>query len=152
MIWGKNNMARYYHQIDEEQFNEFTKQRKQDNIDSASYLSELAALGLDAKYNLSILHLGMTLQILATALDIKQNEIEKLFKLEKDETRNKKMESIVKELNEKVNLRYGFDEKTEVVPYLYTYKDNGYFMFDKTQFLLLLNEEKYNEIDILNKL
>lgn len=145
-------MARYYHQIDEEQFNEFTKQRKQDNIDSASYLSELAALGLDAKYNLSILHLGMTLQILATALDIKQNEIEKLFKLEKDETRNKKMESIVKELNEKVNLRYGFDEKTEVVPYLYTYKDNGYFMFDKTQFLLLLNEEKYNEIDILNKL
>lgn len=145
-------MARYYHQIDEEQFNEFTKQRKQDNIDSASYLSELAALGLDAKYNLSILHLGMTLQILATALDIKQNEIEKLFKLEKDETRNKKMEGIVKELNEKVNLRYGFDEKTEVVPYLYTYKDNGYFMFDKTQFLLLLNEEKYNEIDILNKL
>lgn len=145
-------MARYYHQIDEEQFNEFTKQRKQDNIDSASYLSELAALGLDAKYNLSILYLGMTLQILATALDIKQNEIENLFKLEKDETRNKKMESIVKELNEKVNLRYGFDEKTEVVPYLYTYKDNGYFMFDKTQFLLLLNNEKYNEIDILNKL
>lgn len=145
-------MVKYYHEIDENQFNEFTKQRKQDNIESSYYLTELAQLGMDAKYNLSILHLGMALQVLATALDMKQNEIEKIFKLEKQETRDKKMESIIKELNEKINLRYGFDDKIEVIPYLYTYKNEGYFMFDKTQFLLLLNEENYDEIDILDNL
>lgn len=145
-------MVKYYHQISEEQFKEFTEERQADNIQSSVYLNNLAESGLDAKYNLSLLHLGMALQILSTALDIKQNEIESLFKLKKSDTRDKKMESIIKELNEKINLRYDFDEKTEVIPYLYTYQDKGYFMFDKTQFLLLLNEEEHDEIEILGNL
>lgn len=145
-------MVKYYHEVDEKQFKEFTEQRQEDNIQSAIYLNELAEAGLDAKYNLSLLHLGMALQILSTALDIKQNEIEGLFKLTKSETRNKKMESIVKELNEKINLRYDFDENTEVIPYLYTYQHKGYFMFNKTEFLLLLNKQEHEEIEILDNL
>lgn len=145
-------MAIYMHEIDDTKAIELEKIRNDDNITSAQYLQELADAGEDARYNLSILNLGMSLQILAIALDIKQNEIEKLFKLQKAATRDKKMEGIIKELNEKINLRYEFDEKEELIPVLYTYNGEGHFVFEKTKFLKLLNQEEYDELKILDNL
>lgn len=145
-------MVMYKHEVDDEEFEALQDARNKDNVLSAEYLNELAQSGKDAHYNLSLLHLGIMMQILGTTLDIKQNEIQKLFELKKDETRDRKMEGIIKELNEKINLRYEFDSKTEIIPCLYTYKGDGYFICEKLQFLQLLNNNEYDEESILDNL
>ena len=45
------------------------------------------------------------------------------------------MEKIVKELNTKINLRYEFPDDFEVIEGLYTYKNEGFLLINKTAFL-----------------
>lgn len=133
-------MVRYLHEVDEEKFKELAEDKNQDNIETAQFLNSLAEEYDDRRFNFSILNLGMLMQIASISLEVKQDEIESYLKLEKDSTRKRKMEMVIKELNQKVNLRYNFDEKTEIIPCLYTYQGLGYIYVDKINFLKLLNE------------
>ena len=99
----------------------------------------------DRRFNFTLLNLGTVMKICAIELDFKSDEIEHSLKLEKDKARNRKMNFILKELNKKINLRYDFDEETEIVPSLYTYDGRGYIYVDKTTFVKLLYEK---DIDI----
>lgn len=143
-------MNKYYHDIDDEKYDEFRVFKWTDNRNVAKRLTQLSENEDDVGFNTALLHLGMLLQIIAAALNIKKPEIDKLMEPE-SRSRQRKMEIIVKELNEKINLRYEFDEDVEILIALFTYKDKGYLLLDKSAFIDLILE-KSNDIDSLDKI
>ena len=138
-------MVKYLHDIDEEKFNELYEAKLEDNRKVMEFLQEFIDNKDDRRFNFTLLNLGTVMKICAIELDFKSDEIEHSLKLEKDKARNRKMNFILKELNKKINLRYDFDEETEIVPSLYTYDGRGYIYVDKTTFVKLLYEK---DIDI----
>ena len=133
-------MVSYLHEINKKKFEELAREKNEDNIRASMFLKDLAINKQDRKFNFSLLHLGILMQIASISLEIKQDEIEGYLKLEKEETRTRKMEMIIKEINNKINTRYEFDKGTEIISCLYTYEGLGYICIEKTQFLILLNE------------
>ena len=138
-------MVKYLHDIDEEKFNELYEAKLEDNRTVMKFLQEFIDNKDDRRFNFTLLNLGTVMKICAIELDFKSDEIEHSLKLEKDKARNRKMNFILKELNKKINLRYDFNEETEIVSSLYTYKGRGYIYVDKTTFVKLLYEK---DIDI----
>ena len=61
--------------------------------------------------------------------------------LEKDKIRNRRINKIVRDLNEKINLRYEFDEDTMIVPSLAVYNNEAYLLIDKCLFVDLILEK-----------
>lgn len=133
-------MVSYLHEVNKKKFKELAQEKNEDNIKASMFLKDLAINKEDRKFNFSLLHLGILMQIASISLEIKQDEIEGYLKLEKEETRTRKMEMIIKEINNKINTRYEFDKGTEIISCLYTYEGLGYICIEKTQFLILLNE------------
>lgn len=132
-------MAEYLHDISEEKFEELDKEKIKDDGDVLFFLQNIVSQNDDRKFNFLLLNLGTLMKICAVELEFKAHEIESYFKLEKDNTRDRKMAFILKELNKKINLRYEFSEETEIVPFLYTYEGRGYIYVDKFLFIRLLN-------------
>lgn len=131
-------MAEYLHEVEEDKFDELFKMKIADDKKVLDLLESCFNNLDDRKFNFILLNLGTLMKICAIELEIKQDEIEGYLDLEKERTRDKKMNFILKELNKKINLRYNFDEKTEIVPYLYTYESKGYIYVDKATFCTLL--------------
>ncbi len=108
-------MAKYLHDIDEQTFNELFESKLADNKNVMKFLQEFIDNKDDRRFNFTLLNLGTVMKICAIELDFKLDEIENSLKLEKDKARNRKMNFILKELNKKINLRYDFNEETEIV-------------------------------------
>ena len=144
-------MSKFLYEVDEEKFNQLAEDRFADNIDVTNYLKELLELEDDRRFNFTILNLGEVMKICAIELNLKSNEIESYLKLEKDKMRDRRMNTIIKELNQKLNLRFNFEEGTEIVPCLYTYNGVGYIYIDKIGFCNLLNDIDI-DIDTLSNL
>lgn len=140
-------MAKYLHDIDEEKFNELYEAKIADNEDCMKWLQKFIDDKDDRRFNFTLLNLGTLMKICAIELEFKSDEIDNILKLEKGRTRTRKMTFIIRELNKKINLRYEFDEETEIIPSLYTYKGNGYIYVDKQTFIKLLYQK---DIDIEN--
>lgn len=138
-------MAKYLHDIDEEKFNELYESKLADNMDVMKWLQKFIDEKDDRRFNFTLLNLGTVMKICAIELDFKKDEIEGALDLEKERTRDRKMNFILKELNKKINLRYEFDDDIEIIPSLYTYKGNGYIYVDKSTFVKLLYQK---DIDI----
>ena len=138
-------MANYLHDIDEEKFNELYESKLADNMDVMKWLQKFIDEKDDRRFNFTLLNLGTVMKICAIELDFKKDEIEGALDLEKERTRDRKMNFILKELNKKINLRYEFDDDIEIIPSLYTYKGNGYIYVDKSTFVKLLYQK---DIDI----
>ena len=144
-------MSDFLYEVDEEKFEELGKRRFSDNKNVVTYLQELLDKGDDRRFNFTILNLGEVMKICAIELNLKANEIESYLMLEKSKMRDRRMNTIVKELNEKLNLRFNFEEDTEIVSHLYTYKGVGYIYINKTKFCSLLNDFDI-DIDTLSNL
>ena len=138
-------MAEYLHEIDENRFKELAQDKIDDDKKVLDFLTKCCDKEDDRRFNFTLLNLGTIMKICAIELELKQDEIEHYLKLDKERTRDKKMNFILKELNKKINLRYELDEDVEVVPFLYTYKGNGYIYVDKGLFCNLLHEK---DIDV----
>ncbi|MBO5180174.1 MAG: hypothetical protein J6B87_07520 [Clostridia bacterium] len=138
-------MAVYLHDVEEEKFNELFEDKIEDDRDVLDFLTQCYERKDDRRFNFTLLNLGTVMKICAIELELKGKEIEDYLKLDKDRTRDRKMAFILKELNRKINLRYDFDEGTEIVTCLYTYEGNGYIYVDKSTFCKLLFEK---DIDI----
>lgn len=138
-------MAVYLHDVEEEKFNELFEDKIKDDKDVLDFLTQCYESKDDRRFNFTLLNLGTVMKICAIELELKGKEIEDYLKLDKDRTRDRKMAFILKELNRKINLRYDFDEETEIVTCLYTYEGNGYIYVDKSTFCKLLFEK---DIDI----
>ena len=134
-------MAKYLHDIDEEKFNELYESKLADNMDVMKWLQKFIDEKDDRRFNFTLLNLGTVMKICAIELDFKKDEIEGALDLEKERTRDRKMNFILKELNKKINIRYEFDDDTEIIPSLYTYKGNGYIYVDKSTFVKLLYQK-----------
>lgn len=138
-------MSKYLHDIDKDKFDELYESKLSDNSDVMIWLQKFIDDKDDRRFNFTLLNLGTVMKICATELEFKADEIEHALQLEKERTRDRKMAFILKELNKKINLRYDFDEDTEIVPSLYTYEGRGYIYVDKSTFVKLLYEK---DIDI----
>lgn len=138
-------MSKYIHDIDEEKFHELYEAKLEDNKDVMKWLQKFIDDKDDRRFNFTLLNIGTLMKICAIELEFKQDEIEHTLQLEKERTRDRKMNFVLKELNKKINLRYDFDEEIEIVPSLYTYEGRGYIYIDKSTFVKLLYEK---DIDI----
>ena len=124
-------MVFYKHMITDEAFEDF---KVEQTADDDFVYEELGGYS-HKDFNFALLNLGSLLKIIAIYFELKQDNINDYMKLEKELTRDSKMEKIAKELNAKINLRYEFPEDVEVIKGLYTYKTDGYLLIDKLTFL-----------------
>lgn len=131
-------MVKYLHDVSKEKFDELYESKLMDDKDAITWLQKFIDEGDDRRFNFTLLNLGTVMKICAIELDFKSEEIENNLKLEKERTRDRKMNFILKELNKKINLRYEFDDDTEIVPSMYTYEGKGYIYVDKSTFIKLL--------------
>ena len=128
----------FLYEVTPEKFGELGKSKIVDDKDVLFFLQKVVDEEDDRRFNFILLNLGTLMKICAVELEFKSHEIDSYLKLEKSNTRERKMLFILKELNKKINLRYDFDEKTEIVPCLYTYQGRGYIYVDKFLFIKLL--------------
>ena len=91
-------MVRYLHDIDEEKFNELYESKLADNNDVMTWLQKFIDDKDDRRFNFTLLNLGTVMKICAIELEFKGEEIENTLKLEKERTRDRKMNFILKEL------------------------------------------------------
>lgn len=143
-------MTKYLHNIDDEMYETLQEYKKADNKMVAKQLQQLANENRYVEFNTVLLHLGMLLQIVAASINIKQKELEEIIG-DNSNSLQRKMDIIIKELNEKINLRYNFNEDTEILRYLYTYNNEGYVFIEKEMFVVLILQ-KTDDIVSLNKI
>lgn len=136
-------MVFYKHLVTDEEFQELVDEQSQDD----DFVYEELGTFNHKEFNFALLNLGSLLKIISIYFELKQDNIESYLKLEKEATRDSKMEKIVKELNTKINLRYEFPEDLEIIKGLYTYENEGYLSIDKYAFLI--NAMSCDDSDIL---
>lgn len=141
----------------EEEF--IIEQQKQMDDDNSfvEYLQDFLNENQHRHINFALLNVGNLLKICSIYLELKEENIHDFLKLAKSGTKKRKMNVIIKELNEKINLRYEFDEDETIIECLYVYEEAGYIRINKTKFISLLLEKNfidpaYTEEDNLNKI
>lgn len=132
----------FYKECNDKDFELFDKKQKRDDEQLKEYIQGLSHKQL----NFTILNLGNMLQVCAMYFELKQENIESYLKLEKDKLKISRMETIIKELNQSINLRFEFNEDTEVVEGLFIYNNESYILLNKMEFIsnLKLHEEYPN--------
>lgn len=144
-------MNKFLYEVDSEKAKELAHARFTDNARVCNYLHTLIENNDDRRFNFTILNLGEVMKIAAIEINLKQEEIEKNLKLEKEQIRDRRMSTIVKELNHKLNMRFDFDEDIDIVKCLYTYNGIGHIFISKMEFCSLLDQSDIS-IDHLEKI
>lgn len=102
------------------------------------------------KLNFALLNIGTLLQTTSIFFELKQNEIESALSLEKDKIRDRRMKEMVRELNEKINLRYGLDPESEIIEKIYIYEGQSYLLINKFNFITVLLDISITDIEEMN--
>lgn len=141
----------------EEEFTELQLLQMEDDKKFVQKLNEFMENEQHRHLNFILINVGTLLKICSIYLKLESEKIEQFLKIEKLQTRNRKMNNVVSELNEKINLRYEFDDNTEIIEELYVFEGNGYIKINKSKFLELLLEKDMidpadNKEDNLNQL
>lgn len=130
----------FFKECNEEDFLLFEKRQKKDDDHLKKHFRVLDHKQL----NFTILNVGSLLQVCAIYLELKQENIESYLKLEKEKLKKTRIETIIKELNQSINLRFGFDERIEVVEGIFIYEGESYILLNKMRFVSELHlNEKY---------
>lgn len=128
----------FYKECNEEEFGALQHRQKQDDEHLKKHIQSLNHKEL----NFTLLNLGNMLQVCAIYFSVKQANIKEYAKLEKETLRIGRMEAIVKELNQTINLRFDFDEDTEIILGLFVFDGESYIAIDKMRFVTELG---YND-------
>jgi len=121
----------------EEEFNAFMKMQHDDDAKLKAKFQEYT----HRQFQYCLINMGIMLDIVRGYFYFEREKItETIVKLEKDKIKNRRVNRMMKELNQKINLRYGFDDETEIIPSLAIYEEEGYLMIDKSLFADLLME------------
>lgn len=123
---------------EEEVYQKYFDEQIKDDTELINSLMALVEQEQHKDLNFAILNLGTLLQTISIYFELKTNEIEKILALEKDAIKQRKMTVIINEINEKINLKYGFDENIEVITKIFIYENNSYIKINKLLFLRLL--------------
>jgi len=124
-------MEKFYVLETEEEFKEFMDKQHEDDKD----LKIKFAVFDHRKFNFSLINIGIMLDIVRTYFKIEKDKLNDTLKLDKDKIKTRRINKMVSELNEKINLRYELDEETMIVPYIFIYQDEAYLMINKCLFV-----------------
>lgn len=128
----------------EEEFNVFVEMQHDDD----DKLREIFANQSHRAFQYSLINVGIMLDIVRGYFHFERQKLEdNIIQLEKDKVKNRRVNSMLKELNQKINLRFELDEDTNVISSLVIYEEEGYLMINKSLFVELLIK-KAEEADI----
>ena len=131
-------MKIFYNIDSEEDFENFMARQHDDD----ALLKEKFAEYSHRQFNFCLINIGIMLDIVRGYFHFERNRItDDIMNLEKDKIRNRRINKIVRDLNEKINLRYEFDEDTMIVPSLAVYNNEAYLLIDKCLFVDLILEK-----------
>lgn len=131
-------MKIFYNIDSEEDFENFVARQHDDD----ALLKEKFAEYSHRQFNFCLINIGIMLDIVRGYFHFERDRItDDIMNLEKDKIRNRRINKIVRDLNEKINLRYEFDEDTMIVPSLAVYNNEAYLLIDKCLFVDLILEK-----------
>ncbi|WP_296848118.1 hypothetical protein [uncultured Methanobrevibacter sp.] len=131
-------MKIFYNIDSEEDFENFMARQHDDDV----LLKEKFAEYSHRQFNFCLINIGIMLDIVRGYFHFERDRItDDIMNLEKDKIRNRRINKIVRDLNEKINLRYEFDEDTMIVPSLAVYNNEAYLLIDKCLFVDLILEK-----------
>lgn len=131
-------MKIFYNIDSEEDFENFMARQHDDD----ALLKEKFAEYSHRQFNFCLINIGIMLDIVRGYFHFERDRItDDIMNLEKDKIRNRRINKIVRDLNEKINLRYEFDEDTMIVPSLAVYNNEAYLLIDKCLFVDLILEK-----------
>lgn len=129
----------------EEEFAAFLEQQKNDD----EKLKAIFEKQSHKAFQFSLINVGIMLDIVRGYFHFERQKLEdNIINLEKDKIKHRRVNSMLKELNQKINLRFQLSEDTVIIPSLCIYKDEGYLMINKSLFVELLIKEA-EKADIL---
>lgn len=123
---------------EEDELQENLQQQVEDDAELVSFLSKLVEQSKHKEFNFAILNIGTLMQTISVFFYLKEKEIDDILKLKSDSVKQRKITVIINELNEKINLKYGFDENAEIITKIFVYEDNSYLNINKKLFVQLL--------------
>ena len=124
---------------DKEAFDAFVEMQHQDDEKLKEYFSQCS----HKEFNFALLNIGTLLNTIATYFRFVQNQVDDTLKLQ-DKVKNRKMNKILKDLNEKINDRYDFDEDTRIIKGIVLYYNELYLYIEKCDFIKKLQLEDIN--------
>ena len=131
-------MKIFYNIDSEEDFENFIARQHDDD----ALLKEKFAEYSHRQFNFCLINIGIMLDIVRGYFHFERDRITNdIMSLEKDKIKNRRINKIVRDLNEKINLRYEFDEDTMIVPSLAVYNNEAYLLIDKCLFVDLILEK-----------
>ena len=131
-------MKIFYNIDSEEDFENFMARQHDDD----ALLKEKFMEYSHRQFNFCLINIGIMLDIVRGYFHFERDRItDDIMNLEKDKIRNRRINKIVRDLNEKINLRYEFDEDTMIVPSLAVYNNEAYLLIDKCLFVDLIMEK-----------
>ena len=139
--------------IEEESvFKEHFDRQLQSDTDLVNFFLTLVEEKKHSDLNFAILNVGTLLKTISIFFDLKKNEMEKILALENESVRQRKITVIINEINEKINLKYGFDENTEIITKIYIYEDGSYMEINKLLFVKLLFGTGFMELSNMDNI
>lgn len=137
---------------DKEEFDANVLEQYADDAKLVEILDKLVQDGKHKELNFSLVGMGTMLQTLSIFLKLKTDEINDILKLEKDRIRQRRMNIIINEVNEKINLKYDFEEETAIVKKIFIYDNQSYMIIDKVKFIELLFGKNFFDMSNLEGL
>ena len=112
-------------------FTDFKKKQFDDDEKVKRYLDSLE----HKEFISALLHLGTLIETISIYMDFIRDQIDDTIKNTSAQSRNRKMNKFIKDLNIKINLEYDFDEKTVIIEDCILFEDEIFIFFNKSQFL-----------------
>lgn len=121
---------------DQEGMNAFMNKQFEDDQKIKNYLDTCS----HKEFNFAILNIGDLLKTISIYFGFIDPQIQEAIKNKQGTSR--KMNKFIKDLNQKINLRYELDEDLNIVENLVLYNGELYLFINKNKFLeILLDEE-----------
>lgn len=119
----------------EKRFEEIKNDKRFDNQSLISFLNTLYQEDNHKDINLLLLNVGGLLKVIAIYFKLKEDEVQKILEIDDTVEQNRKFITIIKEINEKINLRYEFPTNLKIVQKIYLYEKQMYLLVNKMLFV-----------------
>ena len=131
---GKKVISEVYRMEEEQEFDELMELQHSDDRMLQNKFQTLNHKG----FNYLLLNVGQMLNIITTFFSFMSKYLEPKLNLEKDKVKEREVKKMIKDLNEKINLRFDLDEETRVIPCLIYYNNEPYLLINKCLFADLM--------------
>lgn len=115
---------------DEEGFKVFIEKQKNDDNNVRKFLENCN----HKDFVFTLMRLGTLLNTVATYTGFVQEQLNNAISLEGN-LRNRKISKIVKDLNEKINEKYGFEKNKSIVEFIVLYDGELYMFINQAKFI-----------------